>query len=59
MAEDTILGGIAQKVGTTEPALRLLISILIGKMWTYYSHSIRYLACDLRQILPKIFNILQ
>lgn len=32
MAADTILGGIAQKVGATEPALRLLISILIGKL---------------------------
>lgn len=31
MAADTILGRLAQSVGATEPALRLLISILIGK----------------------------
>lgn len=39
MAADTILGGLAQKVGTTEPALRLLISILLGKMWILFSFS--------------------
>ena len=32
MAADTILGGLAQSVGTTEPALRLLLSILIGEI---------------------------
>lgn len=31
MAADTILGRMAQTVGATEPALRLLISILVGK----------------------------
>ncbi|XP_031630809.1 lysophospholipid acyltransferase 5 [Contarinia nasturtii] len=30
MAADTILGRMAQSVGATEPALRLLISILVG-----------------------------
>lgn len=31
MAADTILGRAAQTVGTTEPAIRLLLSILVGK----------------------------
>lgn len=31
MAADTILGRTAQQVGATEPALRLLISIITGK----------------------------
>lgn len=32
MAADTILGQVAGMVGATEPALRLLFSILVGKL---------------------------
>lgn len=35
MAADTILGRAAASVGATEPALRLLISILVGK-WLFF-----------------------
>lgn len=45
MAADTILGRMAQSVGATEPALRLLISILVGKMFVFISSSI---LCNLR-----------
>lgn len=46
MAADTILGRIAQTVGATEPALRLLISILIGKSFYFISFFLSIMLSD-------------
>jgi len=64
MAADTILGRLAASVGTTEPALRLLISILVGyplailyrKKFYFESKTINHLYLLSTGILIGAFN---